>query len=234
MDGHKKAENKKKCTEFLKEYFSVPNILGYVRIVLVFVYLAVYINADTTKDFYCATAVLFASMLTDFLDGQIARRFHMVTQWGKMLDPFADKLTLGIVFLGFTFRYPLMFLVLFVFLVKELFMGIAGLLLMKTGWRTDGAMWCGKVATAGLYAISILMLCLPGLSHSFLNLLMAVELLLMLVALIAYMELYWEVTKELRKTGKKFREMQGENIDMKEIKTRIKERHRSIKKKLSF
>lgn len=231
MDGQKKAGKKKTRAEFFKEYFSVPNILGYVRIVLVFVYLAVYIHAETAEDFYCATAVLFISMMTDFLDGQIARRFHMVTQWGKVLDPFADKLTLGVVLLGFTFRYPLMFLVLCVFLVKELFMGIAGLLLMKTGWRTDGAMWCGKVATAGLYAVSILMLCLPEVSPSFLNLLMAVELVLMLVALAAYMELYWEVTKELRKTGETFREMQGEDIDMREIKTRIKERHRNIKKK---
>lgn len=55
-----------------------------------------------------AVAVLALSGITDILDGFIARRFGMVSDVGKILDPVADKLTQGAVILCLAFRYSLM------------------------------------------------------------------------------------------------------------------------------
>ena len=58
----------------LKEYFSIPNLMGYFRILLIPVYLFLYIRAETTEEYYMAAVVLLVSFLTDLFDGKIARR----------------------------------------------------------------------------------------------------------------------------------------------------------------
>ncbi len=101
-----------------KEIFSIPNIMGYFRLLLVPVYLVLYFSANDTRGYLTAAAVLAVSALTDMFDGKIARRFNMVTELGKILDPVADKVTHGAVALSLTFRFPLMRYVFFLFLIN--------------------------------------------------------------------------------------------------------------------
>ena len=74
-----------------KEIFTIPNFLSLFRLLLIPVYVWLYLKANTTKEYLLAGSVLAASCLTDMADGQIARRFHMVTTVGKVLDPFVDS-----------------------------------------------------------------------------------------------------------------------------------------------
>ena len=154
------------------------------------VYLAVCFEARTQQDYYIAAGIIGISMLSDFLDGKIARHFNMITNWGKILDPVADKVTLGVVAVSFSFRYPLMRTVVLIFIFKELFMGASGLLLMRKGWRTGGATWPGKICTAGLYIISFVLLLFPDLKILQVNLLMVLEIGLMFFALVSYIDVY--------------------------------------------
>lgn len=80
-----------------KDLFTIPNLMGYFRILLVPVFIYLYINAHSVTDTYKALAVLILSGVTDFFDGIAARKLHQVTELGKALDPVADKLTLGAV-----------------------------------------------------------------------------------------------------------------------------------------
>ena len=74
-----------------KDIFSIPNILSFVRILLIPIFVWLYVTAGTSGEYYLAAAVVVASGITDFLDGQIARRCNMITEFGKFLDPLADK-----------------------------------------------------------------------------------------------------------------------------------------------
>ena len=58
----------------IKDLFKLPNILCYLRILMVPLFLHVYFTAETPHDYYLATLIVLASGITDFLDGQIARR----------------------------------------------------------------------------------------------------------------------------------------------------------------
>ena len=69
-----------------------------------------------------AAGVLALSGLTDMLDGWVARRFDQITDLGKMLDPFADKLTQGVVALCIALRFPAIRPLLLLFILKELLM----------------------------------------------------------------------------------------------------------------
>ena len=91
-----------------KEIFSSPNLMGYFRILLIPVFCYLYITAETEREYLYAALVVLLSSLTDLFDGKIARRFHMVTELGKALDPIADKLTHAALAICLATRYPMM------------------------------------------------------------------------------------------------------------------------------
>ena len=76
------------------------------------------------------------SALTDIADGFIARTFNMVSDFGKALDPIADKLTQGIVLLCVASRFPHLLILAGLLLVKEVITGAVNLhIVNKTVWR---------------------------------------------------------------------------------------------------
>ncbi len=174
-----------------KEIFSIPNLMGYFRLLLVPVYLVLYFHAKDARGYLTAAAVLAVSALTDMLDGRIARRFNMVTELGKILDPVADKVTHGAVALSLTFRFPLMRAVFFLFLVKETFMGCMGLYMMKKrGSRMDGAQWYGKLCTAVLFMVLLILLLDTDISWFRAGILCALCIAVMLFSLGCYLVFY--------------------------------------------
>lgn len=88
---------------------------------------------------------------TDLADGYIARRFHMVSDLGKMLDPVADKLTQGAILICLVTRFPRMWLPLILLAVKEAFVGITSLLVI----RKSGAVAGGRLAWQGGHGIAL-------------------------------------------------------------------------------
>ena len=80
------------------------------------------------QSFYIAGAVIVVSGLSDYLDGVIARRYNQVTDLGKVLDPFADKLTQLFLILSMAWYRPWLWLLFGLFLIKEGFMFVAGLI----------------------------------------------------------------------------------------------------------
>lgn len=183
--------------EWVREYFSIPNLMGYFRILLIPVYLFFYLRAETMEDYYIAAGIMLLSFFSDFFDGKIARRFQMITEFGKILDPVADKLTQGAMAVSFSFRYPAMRIMLAVFLCKELFMGIAGAYMMKKGYRMNGAQMHGKICTAVLDAVMLVLLLFPGISYLKVNILMGISLFFMCFSLFKYAKMYWEQMKRI-------------------------------------
>ena len=119
-------------TDFFREYFSIPNIMGYFRIILALLYIWVYYMTLEGAPYWPVIAIIVLSGLTDLLDGKIARRFNMVTDWGKMLDPIADKITIGAIILSLVFKYKIILPMILLYVVKEGYMAVAGMLLMKS------------------------------------------------------------------------------------------------------
>ena len=76
----------------IKDLVAIPNILCYLRIIMVGVFLYIYNTATSQNDYYIAMLVVMVAGITDFLDGRIARKFNMITDLGKVIDPVADKL----------------------------------------------------------------------------------------------------------------------------------------------
>ena len=176
-----------------KEYFTIPNLMGYFRILMIPVFLVLYFK----EQYPAAFTVLALSVLSDFLDGKIARRFNMVTDFGKMLDPIADKLTQAMLAIAVTFRYPLVIWFLLLFIIKEMYMGVIGLYLIRKGHRINGAQWYGKVCTAVLDGVMFVLVLLPNLSYIIANILILLAIAVMLFSFCSYLHFHIGILKNL-------------------------------------
>jgi len=132
---------------------TIPNILSMVRLLLIPVFVWLY----CVKDMYEQTAmVLVLSGITDLVDGFIARRFHMISNVGKILDPIADKLTQAAALFCLLTRFQHMMIPFILIFVKEISSAVMGAIVVKKTGKVEGADWHGKVTTVLLYSMMIL------------------------------------------------------------------------------
>ena len=173
-----------------KDLFTIPNIIGYVRILLIPVFCWLYV-----KGYYgwAVFTVLFSSF-TDLFDGMIARKFNQVTELGKVLDPVADKMTHFALAILLALRYPLMWALLFLMVIKEGYMAIAGLKHLGHN-KLDGAMWYGKVCTATLFAGLFLLFCFYNMPLWLVNTMIIVMMVVMEYTFIRYIMFYRNMDK---------------------------------------
>ena len=143
--------NKKNETE--NKILTVPNLLSLLRLLMIPVIIWLY---AFRKDYFPAGALLILSGLTDLADGYIARHFNSVSNVGKILDPIADKLTQAAMLFCLVTRFPLMAAPFGFLVIKELFIGTTGLLMIRKTGKVVGADFHGKVATTLLYAMMVL------------------------------------------------------------------------------
>lgn len=183
-----------------KDFFTIPNILCYIRILLIPVFIYTYLNASSTKEYILSVSIVALGALTDLFDGMIARKFNQITELGKFLDPLSDKLTQGALIFVLTARYSLMWLVVGLFILKEGFMAVIGLAMLKhNGRKLDGAMWFGKFCTALLYVVMVFLLLFPQIPLWAANSLMLLCALVMVMTLASYIPVFAAMWKLPRK-----------------------------------
>lgn len=140
---------------------TIPNILSFLRLCMIPLIVWLY---RVRQSLIGAAVVLVLSGVTDIADGMIARHFHMVSDFGKALDPIADKATQGVVLLCLSHEHPLMLIPLILLIIKEAFVGITNLIVIRRSHQVIGANWHGKVVTVFLYAMMFLHLLCESVS----------------------------------------------------------------------
>ena len=173
-----------------EELFTIPNLLSVLRIALTPVYISLYLKATKEEDYLLAGSVLAFSCITDVADGIIARRFHWITNVGKILDPLADKLTQFTLILCLSVRYPVLYPVLILFLTKELFQCGALLFFAKKVKVLPGALFPGKICTTILFISLMLLVFFPTMQISWVILITWMDLTFLLFSFGSYLWAY--------------------------------------------
>ena len=146
-----------------KKILTIPNILSMFRIALIPVCAWLYC---VEKNSVLTALILMLSWFTDMVDGFVARKFNMVSDFGKVLDPVADKLTQAAMLFCLIFKFPGMMLLLLFMTIKEIIMAITGYMVIRQTGNVHSANWHGKIATGILYTmlfIHILWINIPPL-----------------------------------------------------------------------
>ncbi len=148
---------------------TLPNKITVFRIVLAPLFFVSYFLTDWTGGYQSLSAILvmtiFAGIeISDFLDGYIARKYNLVTDLGKVLDPFADVLSRITYFLCFAFSGLMPVWLLLIIIYRELGITFLRMMMMGRGVVVAASVW-GKLK-AVTYAISgILGVLLVGLKR---------------------------------------------------------------------
>jgi len=169
-------EQKKKIHISPDELWTIPNILTYFRFLLIPVFITLYLYgfyvcedrslSQKLFEWFGVGTVILAS-LTDFVDGKIARKYNLITELGKTIDPLADKMmqlsiaiVVGITYYHYTSNF-LMWILLSIFVVKELTQFTMIYITYRHGQYMNGAKWYGKISTFVFDVLMIACLCMP-------------------------------------------------------------------------
>lgn len=165
---------------------TLPNALTLLRLLLIPLFVHYYFSPAGLAP---ACAVLALSALTDVLDGAIARKYHMVSDLGKFLDPLADKLTQCALLLCLASQHREVLFLLGLFCIKECAMLGFALLTLQLTDRVESALWHGKLNSA-ILELSLIALLLPGFPLRMLPALLFLCTASMLLSLFLYADFF--------------------------------------------
>lgn len=176
MDKKQKKANQNK-------WVTIPNLLSLFRLLLIPVIAWLYCGK---KNYIFASILVILSGITDIADGYIARKFNMVSDIGKALDPIADKLTQATVLICLGLRYRPLWLLVLTMAIKEAVSGLMTLMAIQKTKEIIGADWHGKATTCLLYFTMLLHLLWVNIPHSLTVILTCLCLSFMLLSFILY------------------------------------------------
>ena len=180
-----------------KEIVSIPNLLSLFRIALIPVYVVIYLTATQTHQYVIAAMILAVSCLTDMIDGKIARQYNMITDLGKVLDPFADKLTQFILTICLSLKHPVMIPVLVLFFSKELFQFIASIINFRRGKVLSGALVVGKICTTVLFTSLITLVMFPDMPELLVDGIALLNVVFLMFSFVSYILAYYGKNKKV-------------------------------------
>jgi len=112
------------------EYKNLPNHLTFIRIILA-VSIIYFITLNTPNSLIIAFIIFIIASLTDYLDGYIARKYNLITNLGKILDPIADKLLIVGTFLSFLYIGILNIWIVSIIIAREIIITVIRFFALK-------------------------------------------------------------------------------------------------------
>lgn len=176
----------------------VPNILSAFRICLVPVFVVAYFLDPRTIKIYAAIVYAVASF-TDFLDGFIARKYNLISNLGRLLDPLGDKLITLAVLTCITIDKVIPVWAVIAVLCKEILMLIGGAVVRrKEGGEIPSSNIVGKTSTVVFFVVCVtLMLLRDSIPESVATIMISAAIVLMLFALASYLKTFIRVMKRI-------------------------------------
>ncbi|CAB4847154.1 unannotated protein [freshwater metagenome] len=179
---------------------NIPNALTILRLFLVpvFIWLLVRDGGDDTVSRAWAAVVFVVAGITDLVDGELARRQGLVTSFGKILDPIADKALTGGAFVALSWLGELPWWVTVVMLVREV--GVTVLRFWVIRWGVIAASPGGKAKTAAqLLAILLYLLPLSGALVTVRSAVLVVAVVLTILTGVDYLARAWRLRAQARR-----------------------------------
>lgn len=144
--------------EVTDKILTAANVISFIRLIMAFVSFFVLIYSSNI-----VASILFAlTALTDFIDGQVARRTHTVSRLGQLLDPAVDRILMILGVVGLLILGWLPLWIVIVVIARDLLLLIGGAWLLRTYHIRVPVIYAGKVATTFLFVgLAGLMLNVP-------------------------------------------------------------------------
>ncbi len=175
---------------------NLPNKLTTFRVVLI-PFFVVFVMSDLAgaASKWVALGIFIVASLTDFLDGYIARKQHLVTNFGKFMDPLADKLLVSAAMICFVELHRMPAWIVLIIIAREFFISGFRLVAAEQG-IVIAAGWWGKFKTAFQMFMVIFMIIDLEKLQIVTDILMYIALALTLISMVDYVAKNKAVLKE--------------------------------------
>ena len=166
----------------------IPNILTIIR----FIFVPAIVIALGFNNFILAIVLFTLSAITDVLDGIIARKYNVISDFGKLMDPLADKCTQISVVLTLTVMHIIPIWIIAVLIIKEVLL-IAGASFLYGKKLVVSSKWYGKLSTVLIY-LAVISSCLISQYHLFHFdvYLYGLAIIFAIFSLIMYFNYFWK------------------------------------------
>ena len=188
---------------------NLPNKLSLMRVIMVPLFVAVMVIPETVlPDVWSrilSAAIFILTAFTDFLDGMIARKFNMITDFGKFIDPLADKFMVFGAMLAILYKYdylrPVFIWAALIVIFRELAITSMRLIISSSAGKVVAAAWLGKVKTVTQIVCIVVVLLEPVIipqssalydMHLLSYITIAAMTVMTLWSGIDYMKTYWQ------------------------------------------
>lgn len=174
---------------------NTPNILSLIRLCLVPAFVTVYFSGLPSAHLL-AVLIYALATFTDFLDGYIARKYNLITNLGKVLDPLGDKMLTTAVLICLNIDKVIPGWLVLIIVAKELLMGVGGLIIHR-GAKVEipPSNYIGKTATVLFFVVCVTLI-LFDLSRTVSLILVGLAVLVSLAAFVSYLHRFAGIMKK--------------------------------------
>ncbi|WP_041356086.1 CDP-alcohol phosphatidyltransferase family protein [Melioribacter roseus] len=165
--------------------FTLPNLLSFIRLLTAFPLYIFLSDLETGANRYYVLIFIFIGFLTDMLDGYIARKYDKISEFGKIIDPLADKVAILVIILQLYRHDYIVPLYFWTVILRDLLIFTGGIIVSQIIKKVLPSNLLGKITafSIGLY----LLLVIIGLEITLLyKIVFYISLLLCYLSLIGY------------------------------------------------
>ncbi|MFH0988837.1 MAG: CDP-diacylglycerol--glycerol-3-phosphate 3-phosphatidyltransferase [bacterium] len=171
----------------LNKVWTISNFLSISRVILLFP-IAYSLFSDLPEKRFWVAGLLILCVITDFLDGYLARRLHQVSELGKLIDPLADKIGIGSVVIMLVINGDIPFWFMTVVVLRDLLILAGGLYIKKKKNITPQSNWPGKIAVSVIAVYMLFaVLQMPSLESEKMIALW-LSIVMIIISLVSYMQ----------------------------------------------
>lgn len=178
------------------EIFNISNFLSLIRLLLAIPLFFLFQN--WTKPGITDTIiilVLFASF-TDILDGYLARKLNQITEFGKIIDPLADKVAMTIVLIGFVFNDLLPLYYILLIILRDILILLGGIYIAKKTGKVLPSNMIGKITVLIIGLVILFRLFGLELNNLFFIILFYFSIIMVFISFIVYLLRGFKVIRE--------------------------------------
>lgn len=180
-------------TATVDRFFTISNLLSISRALLAIPFVLVMLSEYPSARMW-GGLIMFVAALTDKYDGVLARKFNQTTEWGKILDPLADKIAVGAVVLVLLHLHDIPLWLVVVVLGRDILIFIGGMYIKATRGVVLPSNETGKWAV-GIISLTLFLMVLD--LHSWvIDVLLCISVLLLALSFVLYIKRFIEVLKQ--------------------------------------
>lgn len=169
-----------------EQVLTIPNAMSAFRIVLI----PFIIWAYAIDRYYLSVGLVVLSAVSDMLDGLVARKLNMISDFGKFIDPVADKLTQAALLVCLMTNHRHIYILFVILAVKEIATLFMGAVVFKRHDSVNSAKWYGKLCTVVFESTMMLLMLFPETNEDIVHLAIVICAAVMIFAFVMYSLFY--------------------------------------------